>query len=180
MTATVVPLVRPTGAPGRHALGLLDAARSWRRCPADQVGGSRFPDATVRRMGAAGLLNALAPLDTLMLVIAAHAEGRLDLGRAGDPPEGPDARLLAWMLEQAVTDGAVSVDAIDRLALRVDIGARPLLEVALRRIAATVRAPVQRGVWPGGGLADHDHDHDHDADVDADAAPMPAFGLAAE
>jgi hypothetical protein len=179
MALTVVPFPRQGGEPGRHARVLLDAARAWRRpsTPGDPFPDARFadipfPDDIVRRMGAAGLLNALGPLDGLMLVIAAHADAPLDLGRPGEPPRDPDARLLAWVLDAALA-GEVSEDAVDRLALRVEIGARALLCAALRRLAGAARPRVERGVWPA-SVPCRRLDDDPDADPGPDSARLIA------
>ncbi|SDE86288.1 hypothetical protein [Rhodospira trueperi] len=181
MDPTIVAFPRQGGEPGRHALVLLDAARAWRRCPVhdDVISDAPgpvvpFPDVTVRRMGAAGLLNALAPLDGMMLVIAAHADEPLDLGRPGEPPREPDARLMAWVLDAALA-GEISEDAVDRLALRIDIGARALLRAALRRLAGAMQPRVERGVWP---LSATRCPPDHD--LDAAPVPDPVSLLAAE
>jgi|GEM_PF-3253540 len=186
MKTTVVPFPCPcqNGDPRRHTRVLLDAVRSWRRRPdCDDLFSEApfpvapFPDVIVRRMGAAGLLNAQAPLDGMMLVITAHADAPLDLGRPGEPPRGPDARLLAWVLDAAL-DGEVSEDAVDRLALRVDIGARALLRAALRRLAGATRPRVERGVWPTAEtrwVPDDDLAADEAGDM-----PDPANILAAE
>jgi len=180
MDPTVVPFPCQNRDPDRHTRVLLDAARAWRRRPGrdDACSDVPFPDAVVRRMGAAGLLNALAPLDGLMLVIAAHADVPLDLGRPGEPAREPDARLLAWVLDAALA-GEVSEDAVDRLALRVEIGARALLCAALRRLAGAARPRVERGVWPASESRWRPVD-DLDGDLDADDMPNPASLLAAE
>jgi len=124
---------------------LLDAARAWRRHPGC---GDPFPDSTVRRLAAVGLLGALAPLDGLMAVITVHARDPVDLGRPGDPVRGPDARLLSWVLGTAVTDEAIGEAALDRLALRVAIGSRSLLGATLGRLSRAVRPRVTRAVLP--------------------------------
>jgi len=168
MDTTIVPFAREPGEPGRHALVLLDAARTWRRPSGRNV---PFPDTIVRRMGAAGLLNALAPLDVLMLVLAAHAREPLDLGRSEDTPyPAPDARLLAWVLDEALA-GEVSEDAVDRLALRVDMGARALVRATVCRLARAARPRVERGIWPGSGLR-----HVPDLDPADDSADDPGLG----
>jgi hypothetical protein len=176
MDPTVILFTRKESEPGRHALVLLDAARDWRRYPA---GDAPVSDAVVRQLGAAGLLGALAPLDGLMLVISVHAGEPLHLGRPGEPSRSSDARLLAWLFDQAVRDCEVSEDAVDRLALRVDIGARALLCAALRRLAGAARPRVERGVWPASETRWRPDD-DLDGDLDADPGPDPARLLAAE
>jgi hypothetical protein len=181
MDPTVVPFPCKSRDPSRKTCVLLDAARSWRYGPGRDglfsetpFRVSPFPDAIVRRMGAAGLLNALVPLDGVMLVIAAHADPPLDLGRPGELSREPDARLLAWVLDAALA-GEVSDDAVDRLALRVEIGARALLRAALRRLAGATRPRVERGVWPASETRSRPDD-----DLDAGSIPEPANLLAAE
>jgi len=147
MTRTIIPFpVMPAEATAQGA-ALLDAARAWRRLPNIHT---RFPDSTVRQLGATGLLGALTPLDALMAVIAANSpvHAPLDLGPVGTPAVTSDARLLAWVLGQAVCDGTVSEDALDRLALRLDIGAGALLGATLRWLACTTRPRVLRTAWP--------------------------------
>lgn len=144
MNSTVIPIAGHCGSAGRQASALLDAARTWRRPTGDT---SAFPDAIVRRMGAVGLMTALDPLDGVMRVMTAQAGEPLDMGRPGEPAMGTDARLMAWILGEALA-GSVSEDAVDRLALRVDIGARALLCAGLHRLAGATRPRVARGVWP--------------------------------
>ncbi len=157
MDRTVLPFPRSSEPAGGVGLLMLEAARAWRRHPGC---GEPFPDSTIRRLAAAGLLGAMAPLDGLMAVITVHAREPVDLGRPGDPVGGPDARLLSWILGAAVLDGEVGEAALDRLALRVAIGSRSLLGAALDRLSRAVRPRVTRGVLPDplppAGMA-HDH-----------------------
>jgi len=147
MTRTLIPFPVAPAEVTAQGVALLDAARAWRRLPSVHT---RFPESAVRQLGATGLLGALTPLDALMVVIAANSPGHapFDLGPVGTPLVTSDARLLAWALGQAVRDGTVSEDALDRLALRLDIGAGALLGATLRWLACATRPRVLRAAWP--------------------------------